>query len=50
MLAVVKTPNISFEIEGHIPKKVINYLKHEYGTGFQLITENAIPISQTKWH
>lgn len=50
MLAVVKTPHINFRIEGQIPKKLLQYLKHEYGSQMQLILDDAIKIKETEWY
>ena len=55
MLAVVKkrrTKKRLFEIKGDIPKKVINYFRHEYGNAFEIINEEndeLIDIFKTDW-
>ena len=54
MLAVVKkrrTNKLLFEIKGEIPKKVINYFAHEYGSKFEIIEgdDELIDIFDTNW-
>ena len=55
MLAVVKkrrTNRRLFEINGEIPKNVIEYFRQKYGSSFEIIEENEdklVDIFKTDW-
>ncbi len=53
MLAVVKkhhTKEALFEIEGDIPKSVINYFTKTFGDSFEIIDKDeTIDIMETEW-
>lgn len=51
MLVVVKMPHTKFTIEGSIPKKIIDFVKEEYGNKAQIISnKNYINVSATSWY
>ena len=53
MLAVVKTPHIKIKIEGRISKKLLNFLKEEYGSDVQLVPQEEdekIDVFETDWY
>jgi DNA-binding XRE family transcriptional regulator len=53
MLAVVKTPHISVQIQGRIPSKLIEVLRDEYGNRVRLIKEEddqLVDVFKTDWY
>jgi len=53
MLAVVKTPRTRIEIKGHIPKRIMQALREQYGAKVQLLPEKddeKIDIFETEWY
>lgn len=53
MLAVVKTPRTKIEIKGHIPKRIMQALREQYGAKVQLLPEEddeRIDIFETEWY
>ncbi len=56
MLAVVKTPRTRIEIKGHIPKRIMQALKEQYGTKVQLLPDKPdkddekIDVFETEWY
>lgn len=53
MLAVVKTPRTRIEIKGHIPKRIMQALKEQYGTKVQLLLDKddeKIDVFETEWY
>jgi len=53
MLAVVKTPRTRIEIKGHIPKRILQALKEQYGTKVQLLPDKddeKIDVFRTEWY
>jgi len=53
MLAVVKTPRTRIEIKGHIPKRILQALKEQYGAKVQLVLEDdneKMDVFETEWY
>jgi DNA-binding XRE family transcriptional regulator len=53
MLAVVKTPHISVQIQGIIPPKLIDVLRDEYGKRMHLVKEaddQLVDVFKTDWY
>lgn len=52
MQAVVKKPHIEISAKGSIPIKILQFLKKEYGTNFEIVEENEDhdDISKSKWY
>jgi DNA-binding XRE family transcriptional regulator len=53
MLAVVKTPRTRIEIKGHIPKKILQVLKEQYGAKVRLVPDDdkeKLDIFETEWY
>ena len=53
MQAVVKTPHIDIKIKGKIPKKVLSFLKEEYGKKVVIINDNDdeyFDVFKTDWY
>ena len=53
MLAVVKTPRTRIEIKGHIPKRIMQALKEQYGAKVQLVPEDdeeKMDVFETEWY
>lgn len=52
-MAVVKTPRTKIEIKGHIPKRIMQALREQYGAKVQLLPEEddeRIDIFETEWY
>jgi DNA-binding XRE family transcriptional regulator len=53
MLAVVKTPHISVQIQGRIPPKLIDVLRDEFGKRVHFIKEaddQLVDVFKTDWY
>ena len=53
MQAVVKTPHIDIKIKGKIPKKVLSFLKEEYGKKVIIINDKDdeyVDVFKTDWY
>jgi molybdopterin converting factor small subunit len=53
MQAVVKTPHTEIKIKGHIPKRILDALKNEYGKKVKLLSEKddeLINVTETEWY